>query len=117
MEGASWWNQAKAAGFIKFQVKILPEDADPMDLRYNVINWVHRATRGWSFGNSVVDPRTEIIRKCILRVVAYDYLIAQGLLAPFENGDLPADNKMLQMALQRLKQLAAHEIGHIGTNA
>jgi predicted Zn-dependent protease len=75
-----------------------------------VINWVHRATRGWSFGNSVVDPRTANYQKCILRVVAYDYLIAQGLLAPFENGDLPADNKMLQMALP--KQLAAHEIGH-----
>ena len=118
MEGASWWNQAfEAAGFINaFQVKILPEDADPMDLRYNVINWVHRATRGWSFGNSVVDPRTgEIIKGNVslgsLRV-RQDYLIAQGLLAPFENGDLPADNKMLQMALQRLKQLAAHEIGH-----
>jgi hypothetical protein len=65
MEGASWWNQAfEAAGFINaFQVKIYP-DADPMDLRYNVINWVHRATRGWSFGNSVVDPRTgEIIKE------------------------------------------------------
>lgn len=118
MEGASWWNQAfEAAGFINaFQVKILPEDADPMDLRYNMINWVHRATRGWSFGYSVVDPRTgEIIKGNVslgsLRV-RQDYLIAQGLLAPFENGDFPADNKMLQMALQRLKQLAAHEIGH-----
>jgi hypothetical protein len=118
MEGASWWNQAfEAAGFINaFQVKILPETADPMDLRYNMINWVHRATRGWSFGYSVVDPRTgEIIKGNVslgsLRV-RQDYLIAQGLLAPFENGDFPADNKMLQMALQRLKQLAAHEIGH-----
>ena len=118
MEGASWWNQAfEAAGFINaFQVKILPETADPMDLRYNMINWVHRATRGWSFGYSVVDPRTgEIIKGNVslgsLRV-RQDYLIAQGLLAPFENGDFPVDNKMLQMALQRLKQLAAHEIGH-----
>jgi hypothetical protein len=115
MEGASWWNQAfEAAGFINaFQVKIL-QDADPMDLRYNVINWVHRATRGWSFGNSVVDPRTgEIIKGNVsLGSLRTPRLSAQGLLAPFENGDLPADNKMLQMALQRLKQLAAHEIGH-----
>jgi hypothetical protein len=118
LEGAGWWNQAfEAAGYSNaFQVKILPEDADPMDLRYNMINWVHRSTRGWSFGNAIVDPRTgEIIKGNVtlgsLRV-RQDYLIAQGLLAPFENGELPADNKMLQMALQRLKQLAAHEVGH-----
>lgn len=118
LEGAQWWNQAfQAAGYINaFQVKILPEDADPMDLRYNMINWVHRSTRGWSFGDAVVDPRTgEIIKGNVtlgsLRV-RQDYLIAQGLLAPFENDELPTDNKMLQMALQRLKQLAAHEVGH-----
>ncbi|MGG9963130.1 zinc-dependent metalloprotease [Ferruginibacter sp. SUN106] len=118
LEGAQWWNQAfEAAGYINaFQVKILPDTADPMDLRYNMINWVHRSTRGWSFGNAVVDPRTgEIIKGNVtlgsLRV-RQDYMIAQGLLAPFENGELPADNKMLQMALQRLKQLAAHEVGH-----
>ncbi|HRH50800.1 MAG TPA: zinc-dependent metalloprotease [Panacibacter sp.] len=118
LEGAQWWNQAfQEAGYINaFQVKILPEDADPMDLRYNMINWVHRSTRGWSFGDAVVDPRTgEIIKGNVtlgsLRV-RQDYLIAQGLLASFENDELPTDNKMLQMALQRLKQLAAHEVGH-----
>jgi Met-zincin/Domain of unknown function (DUF5117) len=117
LEGAQWWNQAfEAAGYINaFQVKILPEDADPMDVRYNMINWVHRSTRGWSYGAAVVDPRTgEIIKGNVtlgsLRV-RQDYLIATGLLAPFENG-VPADNKMLQMALNRLKQLAAHEVGH-----
>jgi hypothetical protein len=117
LEGARWWNQAfEAAGYKDaFQVKLLPDDADPMDIRYNVINWVHRSTRGWSYGASVVDPRTgEIIKGHVtlgsLRV-RQDYLIAQGLLAPFENG-VPADDKMLKMALQRLKQLAAHEIGH-----
>ncbi|MDE3144603.1 MAG: zinc-dependent metalloprotease [Bacteroidota bacterium] len=119
LEGAQWWNQAfEAAGYRNaFQVKILPDDADPMDIRYNMINWVHRSTRGWSYGYSVVDPRTgEIIKGNVtlgsLRV-RQDYLIAQGLLAPFEKG-IPAtrDNKMLQMSLQRLKQLAAHEIGH-----
>lgn len=118
LEGARWWNQAfESAGFINaFQVKILPDTADPMDLRYNMINWVHRSTRGWSYGDAVVDPRTgEIIKGNVtlgsLRV-RQDYLIAQGLLAPFENGTLPAEDKMLKMALQRLKQLAAHEIGH-----
>lgn len=117
LEGAGWWNQAfEAAGYINaFQVKILPDSADPMDVRYNVINWVHRSTRGWSYGASVVDTRTgEIIKGHVtlgsLRV-RQDYLIAQGLLAPFENG-VPTDDKMLKMALERLKQLAAHEVGH-----
>ncbi|MEO7984790.1 MAG: zinc-dependent metalloprotease, partial [Bacteroidota bacterium] len=98
-----------------FLVKLLPEDADPMDIRYNMINWVHRSTRGWSYGASVTDPRTgEIIKGNVtlgsLRV-RQDYLIAQGLLAPFETG-IPADDKMLKMALARLRQLAAHEVGH-----
>jgi len=117
LEGASWWSQAfEAAGFKNaFQVKLLPDSADPMDIRYNMINWVHRSTRGWSYGYAVTDPRTgEIIKGNVtlgsLRV-RQDYLIAQGLLAPFENG-LPADDKMLHMALERLKQLAAHEVGH-----
>ncbi|MBS1935884.1 MAG: zinc-dependent metalloprotease, partial [Bacteroidetes bacterium] len=118
LEGASWWNQAfEAAGYKNaFQVKILPDSADPMDIRYNMINWVHRSTRGWSYGAAVVDPRTgEIIKGNVtlgsLRV-RQDYLIAQGLLSPFENGEIPKDDKMLKMALERLKQLAAHEVGH-----
>lgn len=117
IEGASWWNQAfEAAGYRNaFQVKLLPEDADPMDVRYNVINWVHRSTRGWSYGASITDPRTgEIIKGHVslgsLRV-RQDYLIAAGLLAPYETG-VPADDKMLKMAVERLRQLSAHEVGH-----
>lgn len=117
LEGASWWNQAfEAAGFINaFQVKVLPDTCDPMDIRYNMINWVHRSTRGWSYGGGVTDPRTgEIIKGQVtlgsLRV-RQDYLIAQSLLSPFENG-VPKDDKMLRMALERLKQLSAHEVGH-----
>ena len=117
LEGAGWWNQAfEAAGYKDaFQVKLLPEGADPMDLRYNVIQWVHRATRGWSYGASVVDPRTgEIIKGHVtlgsLRV-RQDYLIAEGLLAPYESGK-PVSPRMREMALARLRQLAAHEVGH-----
>jgi Met-zincin/Domain of unknown function (DUF5117) len=117
LDGAAWWNQAfEAAGYKNaFQVKVLPDSADPMDIRYNMINWVHRSTRGWSYGMAVVDPRTgEIIKGQVslgsLRV-RQDYLIATGLLAPFENG-VPADDKMLKMALARLRQLSAHEVGH-----
>ena len=117
IEGASWWNEAfTAAGYTNaFVVKVLPDTADPMDIRYNMINWVHRSTRGWSYGATVTDPRTgEIIKGQVslgsLRV-RQDYLIAQGLLAPFENS-MPADDKMMKMALARLRQLAAHEVGH-----
>ena len=86
VEGASWWNQAfEAAGFRNaFQVKVLPEDADPMDLRYNMINWVHRSTRGWSYGGSVVDPRTGEILKGNVTLgslrVRQDYLLGSGLV-------------------------------------
>src|SRR6056297_2586630 len=117
LEGARWWNQAfEAAGYKDaFQVKMLPEDAHPLDVRYNVINWVHRSTRGWSYGSSVVDPRTgEIIKGNVLLGslrVRQDYLIAEGLLAPYEEGVDP-DPEMLNMALARIRQLSAHEIGH-----
>ena len=116
-EGASWWNQAyEAAGYKDaFQVKVLPEGADPMDVRYNVINWVHRATRGWSYGSSVVDPRTgEIIKGHVtlgsLRV-RQDYLIALGLTSPFKDGSTDTTAQQ-EMALDRIRQLSAHEVGH-----
>ena len=117
LEGARWWNQAfEAAGYKNaFRVEMLPEGADLMDLRYNVIQWVHRATRGWSYGAAVIDPRTgEIIKGHVtlgsLRV-RQDFLIAEALLAPYEKGK-PVSPKMQEMALARLRQLAAHEVGH-----
>jgi hypothetical protein len=117
LDGARWWEEAfEAAGYKDaFQVKILPDDAHPLDIRYNVINWVHRSTRGWSYGSSVVDPRTgEIIKGNVLLGslrVRQDYMIAEGLLAPYEEGADP-DPVMLEMALNRIRQLSAHEIGH-----
>ncbi len=117
LEGASWWNQAfEAAGYQNaFQVKILPEDADPLDLRYNVIQWVHRSTRGWSYGSSISDPRTgEIIKGHVslgsLRI-RQDFLIAQALQAPYAN-ETSNDQFALEMALARIRQLSAHEVGH-----
>jgi hypothetical protein len=117
MDGAKWWNQAfEAAGYKDaFQVQVLPDDADPMDVRYNLINWVHRSTRGWSYGSSVTDPRTgEIIKGHVnlgsLRV-RQDFLFAEGLLAPYEEGK-PVSKEMEAMAISRLRQLAAHEVGH-----
>jgi hypothetical protein len=117
LDGARWWNQAfEAAGYRNaFRVELLPEGADPMDVRYNVIQWVHRFTRGWSYGATVTDPRTgEIIKGHVtlgsLRV-RQDYLIAQGLLAPFLRGDESPDAAEA-MALARIRQLSAHEVGH-----
>lgn len=122
LDGMRWWNQAfEAAGYRDaFQVKLLPADADPMDIRYNVVQWVHRSTRGWSYGGSIYDPRTgEIIKGKVtlgsLRV-RQDFLIASGLVADYEAGEQDSDSSkvspMMQMSLQRLRQLAAHEVGH-----
>ncbi|MEA3245811.1 MAG: zinc-dependent metalloprotease [Gemmatimonadota bacterium] len=137
VEGVSWWNQAfEAAGYINaFQVKVLPDSADPDDIRYNVVHWTHRKTRGYSYGGSVVDPRTgEIIRGNVnlgsLRL-RQDFLHGQGMVAPFGAGgadgadgfadapdfeylaELAADTgAALKMALMRVRQLGAHEVGH-----
>ena len=117
LEGARWWNQAyEAAGYKNaFQVEVLPDSADPMDIRYNMINWVHRSTRGWSYGATIADPRTgEIIKGQVtlgsLRV-RQDYLIFTALLSPYINGK-PITDKMRTAAIHRLRQLAAHEVGH-----
>ena len=117
LEGARWWNQAfEAIGYKDaFRVEIMPADVDPMDVRYNVIQWVHRSTRGWSYGNSLTDPRTgEIIQGRVslgsLRD-RQDFLIAEGLLAPYDKTNT-ASPKLLEMVLARLRQLSAHEVGH-----
>ncbi len=119
MEGASWWNQAyEAAGFKDaFQVKELPEGADPLDVRYNMIQWVHRSTRGWSYGASVVDPRTGEILKGHVSLgslrVRQDFMIMEALMSPYKEGaDFSAINPMTEIALARLRQLSAHEVGH-----
>ncbi|TLU66634.1 DUF5117 domain-containing protein [Thalassotalea litorea] len=118
IEGALWWNDAyEALGFIDaFQVKMLPADADPMDVRYNVIQWVHRATRGWSYGASVIDPRTGEILKGHVTLgslrVRQDYLIALGLTSPFDGKQQADTSPMKEMALARIRQLSAHEVGH-----
>ncbi|HWS90477.1 MAG TPA: zinc-dependent metalloprotease [Pyrinomonadaceae bacterium] len=136
VEGAAWWAQAfEAAGFRDaFQVKVLPPDVDPMDVRYNVINWVHRSTRGWAYGSSVVDPRTGEIIKGVVTLdsqrIRQDALIGAGLVPAFgdpargtcELGAAVYDAEYLaqldpagdpaRMSLARLRQLSAHEVGH-----
>lgn len=131
IEGAAWWNQAyEAAGFRNaFQVRVLPADADPMDVRYNVINWVHRATRGWSIGDSIVDPRTGEILKGDVTLdsqrARQDFLLGAGM-APQYNSSFACEFGMMPdvehlapdaaeitaMSYARIRQLSAHEVGH-----
>jgi hypothetical protein len=117
LEGARWWNQAfEAAGYRNaFRVELLPADAHPLDMRYNVINWVHRSTRGWSTGGSVSDPRTGEILKGVVTLgslrIRQDYMIAEGLLSPYRTGtETPPE--LREWALARIRQLSAHEVGH-----
>jgi hypothetical protein len=121
LDGARWGDQAfQTAGWAKgtFKVDILPADADPMDVRYNIIQWVHRYTRGWSYGAAVVDPRTGEILKGNVTLGSLrsrqDYLIDEALLSPYLDGKPlpPATDPMLAMVLARTRQLAAHETGH-----
>ncbi len=135
IDGAKWWNAAfEAAGYKNaFQVRILPADADPLDVRYNVVNWVHRSTRGWAYGSSIVDPRTGEIIKGVVTLdsqrARQDFLIASGFVPQYANAsnamcsfasmpdidyllkaDAKTDAEMLAYA--RIRQLSAHEIGH-----
>ncbi|HEV2284449.1 MAG TPA: zinc-dependent metalloprotease [Steroidobacteraceae bacterium] len=121
LEGARWWDQAfQAAGWAPgtFQVELLPAGADPMDDRYNIVQWVHRYTRGWSYGFPVSDPRTGEIIKGNVTLGSLrgrqDYLIAEALLAPYGKGGAASTqhDPMAEMVLARLRLLAAHEVGH-----
>ncbi len=117
LEGGRWWNQAfEAAGYRNaFRFELMPEGADLMDVRYNVVQWVHRATRGWSYGASITDPRTGEIIKGQVTLGSLrgrqDYMIMEGLLSPYVEGK-PVSPEMERVVLMRLRQLAAHEIGH-----
>jgi len=124
VDGASWWKEAfEKAGFRDaFEVHLLPEDADPMDVRYNVIHWVHRSTRGWSYGAAVTDPRTGEILKGNVSLgslrIRQDVLLAAGLVPPYEGPNpeilarLDPSASPTEMALARIRQLTAHEVGH-----
>ena len=116
LEGARWWNKAfEAAGFRDaFQVELLPEDADPIDIRYNIITWVPRATRGFSNGKMIWDPRTgEILQGVVTLTALRDRhlrMISEALLSPYDDGTPCPEVHELMMA--RLRQLSAHEVGH-----
>lgn len=117
VEGASWWAAAfDAAGFIDgFKVEVLPEDKDPLDVRWNVVQWVHRATRGWSYGGGVIDPRTGELLKGHVRLgsqrIRQDRLLFEGLMGTGGTGK-GGPNDPIEVSLARIRQLSAHELGH-----
>ena len=117
IDGVGWWAEAfDAAGFVDaFRVDVLPADIDPLDMRYNVVNWVNRATRGWSYGPSIIDPRTgEVLKGSVMLGslrVRQDILIFQALVGS-DLTDTGDPNDPVPAALARIRQLGAHEVGH-----
>lgn len=117
IEGIGWWAKAfEAAGYVDaFRAELLPEGVDPLDVRYNVVNWVDRATRGWSYGQEIVDPRTgEIVKGMVVlgsERIRQDLQIYQGLVGAAAMGR-GGPNDPIEVALARLRQLGAHEVGH-----
>lgn len=117
VDGAEWWAEAfEAAGYPDgYRVEILPEDAHPLDIRYNVVQWVHRQTRGWSYGGGVSDPRTGEVLKGHVNLgslrVRQDRMIFEGLVGTAKT-DSGADDDPVELALDRIRQLSAHEVGH-----
>ena len=111
-EGVSWWSEAFDRAGLKgaFRVEDLPEGVDPMDARYNVVQWENRNERGWSIGGSLGDPRTGEIIKAMARLDSHrartDYNIYAGL---FGADAAAADTAFV---LARVRQVSAHEVGH-----
>jgi hypothetical protein len=115
-EAVLWWNTAfEAAGFRNaLEVRELPGDVDPLSIGVNVITWVARTTRGFSWTNFVVDPRTGQILKTLICLdgmrLRADRLLFDALTAPYtDHPDLADRDAALR---QRFKLLVAHEVGH-----
>jgi Met-zincin/Domain of unknown function (DUF5117) len=111
-QGVSWWIEAFDRAGLKgaFRVEDLPEGVDPMDARYNVVQWENRNERGWSVGGALGDPRTGEIIKAMARLDSHrartDYNIYAGL---FGADAAAADTAFV---LARVRQVSAHEVGH-----
>jgi len=117
VEGGSWWGDAFDAAGLEgaYRVELLPEDAHPLDVRYNVVQWVHRQTRGWSYGGGIIDPRTgEFIKGHVIlgsQRVRQDRMIFEGLAGAGNSGSGAADDPV-ELSLARIRQLSAHEVAH-----
>ncbi|CAA9294276.1 MAG: hypothetical protein AVDCRST_MAG11-351, partial [uncultured Gemmatimonadaceae bacterium] len=111
-EGALFWAEAFDRAGLRggFRVEDLPEGADPLDARYNVVQWVNRNERGWSVGGSLGDPRTGEIVKGMARMDSHRARTDYNLYAGLMGADAAAADTAFVLA--RVRQVTAHEIGH-----
>ena len=111
-EGARWWTEAFDRAGLRgaFRVEDLPEGIDPMDARYNVVQWENRNERGWSIGGSMGDPRTGEILKAQARMDSHRARTDYNLYAGLMGADAAAADTAFVLA--RVRQVTAHEIGH-----
>ena len=112
LEGAKWWEEAFDMAGLRgaFRVELLPEGVDPLDARYNVIQWENRHERGWSIGGSLGDPRTGEILKAMARMDSHRARTDYNLYAGLMGADAAAADTAFVLA--RVRQVTAHEIGH-----
>ena len=111
-QGVSWWAEAFDRAGLKgaFRVEDLPDGVDPMDARYNVVQWENRNERGWSVGGALADPRTGEMIKGMARLDSHrartDYNLYAGMMGAAESA---ADTAFV---LARVRQVSVHEVGH-----
>jgi hypothetical protein len=111
-EGVSWWIEAFDRAGLRgaFKVDDLPEGVDPMDARYNVVQWENRNERGWSIGGAIGDPRTGELLKAMARMDSHRARTDYNLYAGLKGADAAAADTAFVLA--RVRQVTAHEIGH-----
>ena len=129
--GALWWNAGfEQAGFKNaLRVDDLPDGADPMDIRYPTIQWTNRSGRGWSVGQSHVDPRTGEIIHAVVQLDSHRMRTVnnywESVMPSGRDNSEPARDSFAaldsldpksreeQIMLKRLALLTCHEMGHV----
>jgi hypothetical protein len=111
-QGVSWWIDAFDRAGLKgaFKVEDLPDGVDPMDARYNVVQWENRNERGWSVGGAIGDPRTGELIKAMARLDSHRARTDYNLYAGLKGADAAAADTAFVLA--RVRQVSAHEVGH-----
>jgi hypothetical protein len=112
LQGVAFWTEAFDRAGLKgaFKVELLPEGIDPMDARYNVVQWVNRNERGWSVGGALTDPRTGEMLKGMARMDSHRNRTDYNIYAAFMGADAAAADTAFVLA--RIRQVSAHEVGH-----
>jgi hypothetical protein len=112
LEGVGFWTEAFNRAGLQggFRVELLPEGVDPMDVRYNVVQWINRNERGWSVGGALTDPRTGEMLKGMARMDSHRNRTDYNIYAAFAGADVAAADTAFVLA--RIRQVSAHEVGH-----